>query len=61
MESPVLNGINGHDPKVKVEDAMDEGQLNRLVTGFTVDATGSSNTAVCGISSNTSACIDQGG
>lgn len=44
MEHPVANG---HDPKVKVEDAMDEGQLNRLVTGVTVDATAASNTAVC--------------
>lgn len=29
---------NGHDYGVKVEDKMDEGQINRLATGVTVDA-----------------------
>ncbi|EGN99866.1 hypothetical protein SERLA73DRAFT_180117 [Serpula lacrymans var. lacrymans S7.3] len=33
-----LNGINGREPKVKVEDKMDEGQLTRLANGVTVDA-----------------------
>jgi hypothetical protein len=61
MESPVLNEINGHDPKVKVEDAMDEGQLNRLVTGFTVDATGSSNTAVSSFNFRRIACVHKVG
>ncbi|KAI0675237.1 histone acetyltransferase GCN5, partial [Trametes maxima] len=35
-----LNGINGRDAQVKVEDKMDEGQLSRLATGVTVDAAG---------------------
>ncbi|OBZ67017.1 Histone acetyltransferase GCN5 [Grifola frondosa] len=39
MTRPV-NGVNGHEPKIKVEDKMDEGQLNRLTTGVTVDASG---------------------
>ncbi|KAI0930495.1 hypothetical protein AcV5_007186 [Taiwanofungus camphoratus] len=33
-------GVNGHEPKIKVEDKMDEGQLMRLATGVTVDAGG---------------------
>lgn len=33
-----INGINGHEPKVKVEDKLDEGQLNRLAAGVPVDA-----------------------
>lgn len=41
-----LNGMNGHipDPKVKVEEKMDESQLTRLATGVTIDA-GPSSTA----------------
>ena len=40
------NGVNGHDTKVKVEDKMDEGQLSRLATGVTVDASGPASAAV---------------
>ena len=43
MEPPPVNGVNGHDFKVKVEDKMDEGQLTRLATGVTVDGGGSTN------------------
>lgn len=39
------DGANG-EPKVKVEDKMDEGQLMRLATGVTVDATAPSSGAV---------------
>lgn len=39
-------GINGHDPKVKLEDKMDENQLSRLATGVTVDAAGPASAAV---------------
>ena len=41
-----LNGINGHTAKVKAEERMDEGQLNRLTAGVPVDALGRSSTAV---------------
>lgn len=38
-------GVTGHEPsKVKVEDTMDESQLNRLATGVTVDAAAKSAT-----------------
>ena len=41
------NGVNGHGAaKVKVEDKMDESQLNRLATGVTVDTGGATATAV---------------
>lgn len=40
-----LNGINGYDLKIKVEDRLDEGQLNRLAAGIPVDAT--RETTVC--------------
>jgi histone acetyltransferase len=33
-----LSGMNGYEPKVKIEDKMDENQLTRLATGVTVDA-----------------------
>jgi histone acetyltransferase len=33
------NGVNGYDLKIKVEDRIDEGQLNRLAAGVPVDAT----------------------
>lgn len=33
-----INGINGHEAKIKVEDKLDEGQLNRLAAGVPVDA-----------------------
>lgn len=47
MTHPASNGVNGHGIKVKVEDKMDEGQLDRLATGVTVDAGGApSSTAV---------------
>ncbi|KAH9910577.1 histone acetyltransferase GCN5 [Amylocystis lapponica] len=49
MARPV-NGINGHEMKVKVEDKMDEGQLTRLATGVTVD-TGSGATTAASSSS----------
>ena len=41
-----INGVNGRDAKVKVEDKMDEGQLSRLATGVTVDAAGPASAAV---------------
>ncbi|KAF9568007.1 Bromodomain-containing protein [Agrocybe pediades] len=37
-----LNGVNGHEPKVKIEDKMDEAQLSRLTAGVPVDAVGRS-------------------
>ncbi|KAI1794092.1 hypothetical protein LXA43DRAFT_997618 [Ganoderma leucocontextum] len=43
-----VNGINGRDSKVKVEDKMDEGQLSRLATGVTVDAAGPASAAPTG-------------
>lgn len=46
MTRPHANGTNGTDVTVKVEDKMDENQLNRLVTGVTVDATAPSATSV---------------
>lgn len=34
-----VNGMtNGHDARVKVEDKMDDAQLNRLAAGVPVDA-----------------------
>ncbi|KAH9485109.1 Histone acetyltransferase gcn5 [Psilocybe cubensis] len=36
------NGINGHEPRIKQEDKMDEGQLNRLTAGIPVDSVGRS-------------------
>lgn len=47
MELPAVNGVNGHEVKVKVEDKMDEGQLTRLATGVTVDAGNGTTTNVC--------------
>lgn len=41
-----VNGLNGRDARVKVEDKMDEGQLSRLATGVTVDAAGPASAAV---------------
>jgi histone acetyltransferase len=41
-----VNGINRHPPKVKTEEKMNEGQLNRLTAGVPVDAIGRSFTAV---------------
>lgn len=41
-----INGVNGHDPKVKVEDMMDEGQLTRLAAGVTVDTAGRASAGV---------------
>ncbi|KAH9858772.1 histone acetyltransferase GCN5 [Lenzites betulinus] len=43
-----VNGVNGRDPQVKVEDKMDAGQLSRLVTGVTVDAAGPASAAPSG-------------
>ncbi len=40
-----INGINGHEAKIKVEDKLDESQLNRLAAGVPVDAT--RETGVC--------------
>lgn len=40
------NGVNGHETQIKVEEKMDEGQLNRLATGVTVDTGGTASTAV---------------
>ena len=48
-EQAEMNGqINGThvDAKVKVEDKMDESQLNRLATGVTVDAGGTTHAVV---------------
>ena len=42
-----VNGINGHETKVKVEDKMDENQLSRLTTGVPVDSVGRSSAGVC--------------
>lgn len=36
--APKTNGIKSHETKVKVEEQMDEVQLNRLATGVTVDS-----------------------
>ncbi|KAF8070598.1 hypothetical protein FPV67DRAFT_1414056 [Lyophyllum atratum] len=33
----MINGLNGYESKVKVEDVMDESQLTRLAAGVTVD------------------------
>lgn len=33
MNGQIMHG----EPRIKVEDKMDEGQLNRLATGVTVD------------------------
>ena len=41
-----VNGVNGHTAKVKAEERMDEGQLNRLTAGVPFDARGRSSTAV---------------
>jgi histone acetyltransferase len=38
----MVNGLNGHDSRVHSEERMDEGQLDRLATGVTVDAGGDS-------------------
>ena len=43
-----INGINGREPKIKVEDRLDEGQLNRLAAGVPVDLT--RETGVCIVS-----------
>ncbi|KAF8973092.1 hypothetical protein BDZ97DRAFT_1648754 [Flammula alnicola] len=40
-----VNGINGHEGRVKLEDRMDEGQLNRLTAGVPMDAIGRSSAA----------------
>ncbi|KAI0055167.1 Bromodomain-containing protein [Artomyces pyxidatus] len=37
--------INGHEHAVKLEEQMDEGQLDRLVTGVTVDTEGAATSA----------------
>ena len=42
-----VNGVNGHEAKVKVEDKMDETQLSRLTAGVPVDAVGRSSAGVC--------------
>jgi histone acetyltransferase len=39
-------GVNGQETKIKVEDAMDGSQLDRLATGVTVDTAGSGTLAV---------------
>jgi histone acetyltransferase len=41
-----LNGVNGLDMTVKIEEKMDESQLNRLATGVTVDAGGTTHAVV---------------
>ncbi|OCH92323.1 Bromodomain-domain-containing protein [Obba rivulosa] len=43
------NGANGHSPKVKVEDKMDESQLTRLATGVTFDANGAASATQPGV------------
>ena len=42
-----VNGINGHEAKVKVEDKMDENQLSRLTAGVPIEAVGRSSADVC--------------
>lgn len=40
--SPTKNGRkNGHEPRIKIEEKMDEGQINRLTAGVPTDAVGS--------------------
>ena len=34
-----VNGINGHETRVKVEDKMDENQLSRLTAGVPIERT----------------------
>ena len=46
LESRRVNGVHGHEAKVKVEDKLDELQLTRLATGVTVDAGGPTSPAV---------------
>lgn len=41
--------INGHDTAIKVEDKLDEGQLDRLATGVTVDTADSATTMAVGV------------
>lgn len=41
-----VNGINGHEPRIKQEDKMDEGQLNRLTAGIPMDTVGRSSAGV---------------
>lgn len=43
----LVNGTNGHDAKIKVEDKMDESQLTRLATGVTVDSGTVNSAGVC--------------
>ena len=47
-----INGINGRESKIKVEDRLDEGQLNRLAAGVPVGFT--RETGVCTVSILTS-------
>jgi len=53
-----LNGINGHETRVKMEDKMDEGQLSRLTAGVPVDAVGRSSAGVC-ISLNSDSLVTE--
>lgn len=40
--SPTKNGRkNGYEPRIKIEERMDEGQINRLTAGVPTDAVGS--------------------
>ena len=41
-----MNGVNGTDSRIKLEDKMDEGQLTRLTAGVPVDAVGRSSNGV---------------
>ncbi|CDO75344.1 hypothetical protein BN946_scf184966.g12 [Trametes cinnabarina] len=45
---PEEESVNGHEATVKVEEKMDEGQLSRLATGVTVDASGPASAAPTG-------------
>ena len=64
LESRRVNGVRGHETKVKVEDKLDELQLTRLATGVTVDAGGPTSPAVryqglmlcLSLTSNAAAC-----
>ena len=47
MAIPSTKGINGHEPKVKMEDKLDESQLTRLASGVTVDASNAASANVC--------------
>lgn len=44
-----IQPINGHETAIKVEDRLDEGQLDRLATGVTVDTADSATTTAVSV------------